>query len=90
MLTLINIIYNFKGILITLAILIIVKLVQQFSKKKRKIKSNDFIKFENMTPEEQKLFLITQINTNINKYDPKEREEIIKTCKFIYLTLISL
>ena len=43
-----------------------------------------------MTPEEQKLFLITQINTNINKYDPKEREEIIKTCKFIYLTLISL
>ena len=85
--TLINIIYNFKGKLITLALLIIVKLVQQFSKKKRKIKSNDFIKFENMTPEEQKLFLITQINTNINKYNPQEREEIIKTCKFILFNI---
>ncbi len=85
--TLINIIYNFKGILITLAILIVVKLVQQFSKKKTKIKSNDFIKFENMTPEEQKLFLITQINTNINKYDPQEREEIIKTCKFFLFNI---
>ena len=37
-----------------------------------------------MTPEEKKIFLITQFNTTINRNDPIEREKFIKKCKYIF------
>ena len=79
---LIYLIYEIKGILIEITILIILKCIKNYKKKL----NQDIIRFENLSPEEKKLFLITKFNTNINRDNPKEREIFIRQCKvYIYL-----
>jgi hypothetical protein len=41
--------------------------------------------FENLTPEEKKLYQITKVNTNINREMPAEQEKYVKEAyKIIY------
>jgi len=79
-----NELMQYKSFIISLFIIIIMKFIKFFWKNKKKIE-DDYIKFESMTIEEQKLFLITKFNTCINRNDPKEREKFIKKCKNLIL-----
>ena len=79
--SLIYFIYEIKGILIAITILIILKCIKNYKKKL----NQDIIRFENLSPEEKKLFLITKFNTNINRDNPKEREFFIKQCNIIFI-----
>ena len=81
-----NELMQYKSFIISLFIIIIMKFIKFFWKNKKKIE-DDYIKFESMTIEEQKLFLITKFNTCINRNDPKEREKFIKKCKNLFLFL---
>ena len=79
--SLIYLIYEIKGILIAITILIILKCIKNYKKKL----NSDIIRFENLSPEEKKLFLITKFNTEMNRNNLKEREIVIKQCKIIFL-----
>ena len=79
-----NELMQYKSFIISLFIIIIMKFIKFFWKNKKKIE-DDYIKFESMTIEEQKLFLITKFNTCINRNDPKEREKFIEKCKNLIL-----
>ena len=76
----------YKSFIISLFIIIILKFIKYFWKNKSNLE-DDYIKFESMTIEEKKIFLITKFNTSINRNDPKEREKFIKKCKNLFLFL---
>ena len=77
----IRIIFEFKTLILAIFLIFIMNLIINI-KKKRKQLNDDFIKFEAMSPEEKKIFLITKFNTTINRNDPIEREKFIQNCKF--------
>jgi predicted membrane protein len=77
----IRIIFEFKTLILAIFLIFIMNLMINIKKKRKKL-NDDFIKFEAMSPEEKKIFLITKFNTTINRNDPIEREKFIKNCKF--------
>ncbi len=78
-----RIIFDFKTLILAIFLIFIMNLIINIKKKRKKL-NDDFIKFEAMSPEEKKIFLITQFNTTINRNDPIEREKFIKKCKYIF------
>jgi hypothetical protein len=50
----------------------------------RKLNEQDFLRFEEMGEEEKKLYMITQINTKINKFFMDQSEHYANTCNYIF------
>ena len=78
--TLVFIILEHKKIFISILILLLIRFVKIILKKENLYE--DCFKFENLSPKKQKLFLLTQFNTSINRNEPKEREKFIKKGTF--------
>ena len=74
--SLVYIILEHKKIFISILILLLIRFVKIILKKENL--NEDCFKFENLSPKKQKLFLLTQFNTSINRNEPKEREKCIK------------
>ena len=78
--SLVYIILEHKKIFISILILLLIRFVKIILKKENL--NEDCFKFENLSPRKQKLFLLTQFNTSINRNEPKEREKFIKKGTF--------
>ena len=78
--SLVYIILEHKKIFISILILLLIRFVKIILKKENL--NEDCFKFENLSPRKQKLFLLTQFNTSINRNEPKEREKCIKKGNF--------
>jgi predicted NUDIX family phosphoesterase len=71
-----NFILKHKKIFCAILVLIIVRFFKIIFEKENN--TEDCLKFENLSPKKQKLFLLTQFNTSLNRNEPKEREKFIK------------
>ena len=78
-----------KSIVITFVLVVVVRVIISWRKWKRTRRFLDIddepCEFENLTPEEKKLYQITKVNTNINREMPAEQEQYVKEAyKIIY------
>jgi hypothetical protein len=78
--SLLLLILEHKKIFTCILILLLIRFVKIILKKENIYE--DCLKFENLSPKKQKLFLLTQFNTSINRNEPKEREKCIKKGNF--------
>ena len=83
--TLFQIIQEFKALLIALVILCIIKFIRKQKGKQIDENDDEVIDYKNLSPEEQKVFLMTKLNTRVNRDMPKEQEKYLKSAyEYIY------
>ena len=85
----VNGLLDVKSVVITFVLVVVVRLIVSWRKWKRTRRFLDIddepCEFENLTPEEKKLYQITKVNTNINREMPPEQEQYVKEAyKIIY------
>ena len=85
----VNGLLDVKSVVITFVLVVVVRLLVSWRKWKRTRRFFDIddepCEFENLTPEEKKLYQITKVNTNINREMPPEQEQYVKEAyKIIY------
>ena len=83
--TLFQIIQEFKALLIALVILCIIKFIRKQKGKQIDENDDEVIDYKNLSPEEQKVFLMTELNTRVNRDMPKEQEKYLQSAyEYIY------